>query len=55
MSHEILVVIAKVFGPIWMMGFFLIVILRTYSPRRRSAYEQVARSVLEDTGPEEPR
>lgn len=48
MSYETLVVIAKVFGPIWMMGILLIVLIRTYNPRRRASYDRIARSVLLD-------
>ena len=32
MSHDLLVLVAKIFGPIWMMGFLLIVTLRAYAP-----------------------
>ncbi|HRO12102.1 cbb3-type cytochrome c oxidase subunit 3 [Amaricoccus sp.] len=53
MSHDLLVYLAKTLGLFWMMGFFLIVLIRTYSPRRRAGYERVARSILTDDGPEE--
>lgn len=46
MSHETLVMIAKVFGPIWMGGFMLIVLIRAYNPRRRAEQERIARSIL---------
>lgn len=46
MSHDLLVYIAKTFGLIWMMGFFIIVAIRAYSPKRRAGYEHAARSVL---------
>ncbi|MBK0401314.1 cbb3-type cytochrome c oxidase subunit 3 [Limibaculum sp. M0105] len=46
MSHDMLVLIAKTFGPLWMMGFFLVVVIRAYSPRRRAAQERAARSIL---------
>lgn len=46
MTHDLLVMLAKTFGPIWMGGFFLIVILRAYNPRRRAEQEQIARSIL---------
>lgn len=48
MSHEVLVLIAKTFGPIWMMGFFLIVVIRAYSPGRRADQERAARSILRE-------
>lgn len=48
MSHETLVLIAKIFGPIWMGGFLLIVLIRTYNPRRKAEQERVARSILPD-------
>ena len=48
MSYETLVIIAKTFGPIWMMGFFIIVIVRTYNPKRRAEHERAARSILID-------
>jgi len=46
MSHEMLVLIAKIFGPIWMGGFLLIVLIRAYNPRRRDEQERIARSIL---------
>jgi len=46
MSHDLLVYIAKTFGLIWMMGFFLIVLIRTYAPSRRASYDHAARSIL---------
>ncbi len=46
MTHETLVLLAKTFGPIWMMGFFLIVVIRAYAPSRRADHERVARSIL---------
>ena len=52
MSHETLVLIAKTFGPIWMMGFFLIVVIRAYSPGRRAEHERAARSILGEQGGE---
>ncbi len=48
MTHETLVFIAKTFGLIWMMGFFLIVVIRAYSPGRRAAHDRAARSILPD-------
>tara|TARA_R110000868_G_scaffold80018_36_gene227453 strand:- start:368 stop:535 length:168 start_codon:yes stop_codon:yes gene_type:complete len=46
MTYETLAFLAKTFGPIWMMGFFLIVIIRAYSPKRRAAHDRAARSIL---------
>ncbi|PKP78240.1 MAG: CcoQ/FixQ family Cbb3-type cytochrome c oxidase assembly chaperone [Alphaproteobacteria bacterium HGW-Alphaproteobacteria-3] len=46
MSHDALVFIAKTFGLIWMMGFFLIVVVLAYRPRARAAQEHAARSIL---------
>jgi cbb3-type cytochrome oxidase subunit 3 len=46
MSHETLVLLAKTFAPIWMMGFLVIVVIRTYNPKRRSGYDHAARSIL---------
>lgn len=52
MSHDLLVLVAKIFGPIWMMGFLLIVTLRAYAPSRRAAHDRAARSILEpEDGP----
>lgn len=47
MTHETLVLVAKVFGPIWMGGFLLIVLIRTYNPRRRTEQDRIARSILD--------
>jgi cbb3-type cytochrome oxidase subunit 3 len=46
MTHDILVYLAKTVGLIWLMGFFLIVVIRAYSPSRRKAYDAAARSIL---------
>lgn len=46
MNHDTLVLIAKIFGPVWMGGFLLIVLIRAYNPRRRSEQERIARSIL---------
>ncbi|MFV0296997.1 MAG: cbb3-type cytochrome c oxidase subunit 3 [Hyphomicrobiaceae bacterium] len=48
MSHETYVFIAKTFGLLWMMGFFIIVLIQTFRPSKRAAYDRVARSVLQD-------
>ena len=55
MTHETLVLIAKVFGPIWMGGFMLIVLIRAYNPRRRKEQERIARSILEDDAEREEK
>ncbi len=55
MSHDLLVRIAQIFGPIWMMGIFLIVLVRVYWPSRRAVYDRAARSVLEDRDEGEDR
>ncbi|MCL4675746.1 MAG: CcoQ/FixQ family Cbb3-type cytochrome c oxidase assembly chaperone [Pararhodobacter sp.] len=52
MSHEAWVLFAKIFGPIWMGGFLLIVLIRAYNPRRRAEQERIARSILQDPGTE---
>lgn len=46
MTHDILVYLSKTVGLIWLMGFFLIVVIRAYSPSRRKVYDVAARSVL---------
>lgn len=46
MTHDTLVFLAKTLGPIWMMGFFIIVAIRAYNPKRRAEQERVARSIL---------
>ncbi|MEI2806120.1 cbb3-type cytochrome oxidase subunit 3 [Albidovulum sp.] len=46
MSHDLLVYIAKTFGLLWMMGFFLVVLIRTYAPSRRAAHDRAAHSIL---------
>ncbi|MEY8120542.1 cbb3-type cytochrome oxidase subunit 3 [Falsihalocynthiibacter sp. BN13B15] len=53
MTYETLVAVAKIFGPIWMMGFFLIVVIRAYSPKRRAEHDRAARSILPDQLAEE--
>jgi cytochrome c oxidase cbb3-type subunit 4 len=46
MSHETFVFIAKTFGLIWMMAFFLIVVARAYRPGAKAAHDRAARSIL---------
>lgn len=46
MTHDVLVYLSKTVGLIWLMGFFLIVVIRAYSRSRRAAQEHAARSVL---------
>lgn len=50
MSHDTLVLVAKVVGPIWMGGILLIVLVRAWNPRRRAEQERIARSILADAG-----
>lgn len=47
MSHETMVLIAKVVGPLWMGGFLIVVLIRSYNPARRTEQERIARSILE--------
>lgn len=53
MTYETLAFAAKTVGPIWMVGFFVIVIIRAYHPKRRDAHDRAARSILADEGPED--
>ncbi|WP_289042552.1 cbb3-type cytochrome c oxidase subunit 3 [uncultured Aliiroseovarius sp.] len=48
MTHDMLVYLSKTVGLIWLMGFFVIVVIRAYSPSRRDAHERAARSILEE-------
>ncbi len=52
MSHDILVLLAKTLGPIWMLGFLAVVAIRAYAPSRRAAHERAARSVLPEETPD---
>lgn len=53
MSHDTLVLIAKVVGPIWMGGFLLIVLIRAWNPRRRAEQERIASSILPESDAED--
>ncbi|CAG0948935.1 MAG: cbb3-type cytochrome c oxidase subunit 3 [Rhizobiaceae bacterium] len=46
MSHDTLVFIARTFGLIWLVGFFLIVVVLAYRPSARAGQERAARSIL---------
>ena len=48
MTHDLLVYLSKTVGQIWLMGFFVIVVIRVYSPSRRAAHDRAARSILEE-------
>ena len=50
MTHDLLVYLSKTVGLIWLVGFFVIVVIRTYSPTRRSAHDRAARSILDEEG-----
>lgn len=49
-----LVYIAKAFGPLWMMTFFLIVVVRAYRPGARANQEQTARLILAEASIPQP-
>ena len=49
-EHDALVLFAKTFGLIWMMGFFLIVVVLAYRPGARSRHDRAARSILGQHG-----
>ncbi|TNF17288.1 MAG: cbb3-type cytochrome c oxidase subunit 3 [Rhodobacteraceae bacterium] len=46
MSHDLLVYLSKTVGLVWLMGFFVIVVIRAYSPKRKAAHDRAARSIL---------
>lgn len=46
MTHDALVVFAKTFGLLYLMGFFLIVVFQTYRPSRKASADRAARSIL---------
>lgn len=46
MNYDLLVYLAKTFGLFWMMGFFIIVVIIAYNPKRRAAQDHAARSIL---------
>lgn len=46
MTHDTLVLIAKVLGPLWMGGFLVITFIRAYNPRRHAEQQRIARSIL---------
>ncbi|TGD42471.1 cbb3-type cytochrome c oxidase subunit 3 [Pseudotabrizicola sediminis] len=46
MTHETYVIIAKTFGLIYLMVFFLIVVFQTYRPSRRASADHAAQSIL---------
>ena len=48
MSHDLLLYLSKTVGLVLLMGFFVIVVIRAYSPARRAAHDAAARSVLQD-------
>lgn len=53
MTHETLVYLSKTVGLIWLMGFFVIVVIRAYSPSRRASYDRAARSILDEENRDE--
>ena len=47
-THQTLVYLAKTFGLLWMMGFFLLVVWYAYRPSARARHERAGQSVLND-------
>ncbi|WP_347265927.1 cbb3-type cytochrome c oxidase subunit 3 [Paracoccus sp. (in: a-proteobacteria)] len=47
-THETLVHLAKTFGLLWMMGFFLLVVWYAFWPGFRARHERAGKSVLSD-------
>ena len=54
-GHDTLVLFAKTFGLIWMMGFFLIVVVLAYRPSLQPRHDRAARSILGQHGSGEGR
>lgn len=52
-GHDALVLFAKTFGLLWMMGFFLVVVVIAYRPGARPRHDRAARSVLGQHGTDE--
>lgn len=52
-DHETLVHLAKTFGLVLMMSFFIVAIVLAYLPGRRAAHDRAARSILPDEGERE--
>ena len=46
MAHAPRGLLANTFGPIWMMGILVIVVIRNCHPKRRATHERAARSIL---------
>lgn len=47
-THDWLVYLAKTFGLLWMMAFFLVVVWVAYRPSAKARYDRAARSILPD-------
>ncbi len=46
MSHDFALMLAKTFGLIYLMGFFVLVILHTYRPSGKAKAQHAANSIL---------
>lgn len=46
--HDALVLTAKTFGLLWMMGFFAVVLWLALRPSARARHERAAASILDD-------
>lgn len=46
MSHDLALFLAKTFGLFYLMGFFILIVIHTYRPSRKSAAERAATSIL---------
>ncbi len=46
MSHDLALFIAKSFGMVYLLVFFIVVIFQTYRPSRKAEADHAARSIL---------
>ena len=47
MTHDFALMLAKTFGLIYLMGFFVLVVLHTYRPSGKAKADRAANSILE--------
>ncbi|MDZ4135142.1 MAG: cbb3-type cytochrome c oxidase subunit 3 [Paracoccaceae bacterium] len=46
MSHDFALFLAKTVGLFYLMGFFILIVIHTYRPSRKSLADHAAKSIL---------
>jgi cytochrome c oxidase cbb3-type subunit 4 len=51
--HDFLLLFSKTIGLLWLIGFFIIVVIWAYSPKRKKAHRHAALSIFSEEARDE--